>query len=71
MLAGPALWTGTCEVRARELAGAGQGSVAFVEYRGESLEHVWNAGCYLKRDRDVGRGDLGSESGGVIEQDLV
>jgi hypothetical protein len=58
-------------VRTRELAGAGQGSVAFVEYRGESLEHLWNAGCYLERDGDVGRGGLSSESDGVIEQDLV
>jgi hypothetical protein len=64
-------WARTGEVRAEELAGAGQGSVAFVEHLGESLEHMRNAGCYLERDGDVGRGGLGSEPGGVIEQDLV
>jgi hypothetical protein len=34
----------TNEVRAQELAGAGEGSVAFVEHRGEALEHVGDAG---------------------------
>jgi hypothetical protein len=58
-------------VGAYELAGAGQGGVGFVEHRGESLEHMRNAGCYLERDGDVGRGGLGSEPDGVVEQDLV
>ena len=34
------LWARTGKVRAQELAGAGEGGVAFVEHRGESLEHV-------------------------------
>jgi hypothetical protein len=29
-------------VRAQELSGAGEGGVAFVEHRGEPLEHVRN-----------------------------
>ena len=58
-------------MRAQELAGAGQGGVAFVEHRGEPLEHVRNAGCDLERDGDVGRGGAGGEPGGVVEEDLV
>jgi hypothetical protein len=58
-------------VRAQELAGAGQGGVAFVEHRGESLEHVWDAGRDFEPDGDIGRGGAGGESGGVVEEDLV
>ena len=58
-------------MRAQELAGIGQGSLAFVEHRGESLEHMRNSGCYLERDGDVGRGGAGGEPDGVVEQDLV
>ena len=65
------LGTRTAEVRAQELAGAGQCGVAFVEHRGEPLEHVRNAGCDLEGDGDVGRGGAGGEPCGVVEQDLV
>ena len=58
-------------MRAQELAGAGQGGVAFVEHRGESLEHVRDAGCDFERDGDIGRGGAGGEPGGVVEEDLV
>jgi hypothetical protein len=58
-------------VRAQELAGAGQGGLAFVEHRGESLEHVRDARCDFERDGDVGRGSACGESGGVVEEDLV
>jgi hypothetical protein len=58
-------------VREQELAGAGQGGLALVEYRGEPLEDVRNAGCDLEGDGDVGRGGVGSEPSGVVEQDLV
>jgi hypothetical protein len=58
-------------VRAQELAGAGEGGVAFVEHRGESLEHVRDAGCDFERDGDIGRCSTGGEFGGVVEEDLV
>jgi hypothetical protein len=41
------------EVREQELSGAGQGGLAFVEYRGEPLEDVRNAGCDLEGARDL------------------
>jgi hypothetical protein len=63
--------TRTSEVRAQELAGAGQGSVAFVEHRGEPLEHVRDAWCGFEPDGDVGHGGAGGEPGGVVEEDLV
>jgi hypothetical protein len=64
-------WKRTGEVRAQELAAAGQGGVAFVEHRGESLEHVRDARCDFEPDGDVGGGGLGGEPGGVVEEDLV
>jgi hypothetical protein len=64
-------WTRTSEVRAQELAGGGQGSVALVEHRGKPLEHVRDARCDFEPDGDIGRGCAGGEPGGVIEQDLV
>ncbi len=64
-------WTRTREVRAQELAGAREGGVAFVEHRGESLEHVRDARCDFECDGDIGRGGAGGESGGVVEEDLV
>jgi hypothetical protein len=64
-------WTRTSEVRAQELASAGQGGVAFVEHRGESLEHVRDARCDFERDGDVGRRGTRGESGRVVEEDLV
>jgi hypothetical protein len=65
------LWARTGEVRAQELAGAGQGRVAFGEHRGESLEHVRDAGCDFEPDGDIGRRGAGGESGRVVEEDLV
>ena len=64
-------WTRASEVRAQELAGAGQGGFAFVEHRGESLEHVRDARCDFEPDGDIGRRGTGGESGRVIEEDLV
>lgn len=64
-------WTRTREVRAQELAGAGQGGVGFVEHRGEPLEHVRDARCDFEPDGDIGRGGAGGEPGGVVEEDLV
>jgi hypothetical protein len=64
-------WTQTGEVRVQELAGAGQSSVAFVEHRGEPLEHVRDARCDFEPDGDVGRGGAGGEPGGIVEEDLV
>jgi hypothetical protein len=64
-------WTRTSEMRAQELASAGQGGVAFVEHRGEPLEHVRDARCDFEPDGDVGRGGAGGEPGGVVEEDLV
>jgi hypothetical protein len=58
-------------LRAQELAGAGQCSVAFVEHRGEPLEHGRDARCDFKPDGDIGRGGAGCEPGGVVEEDLV
>ena len=58
-------------MRAQELAGAGQGGVAFVEHRGECLEHVRDAGCDFDPDGDIGRRAMGGESCGVVEEDLV
>ena len=40
----------------QELAGASQGSVAFVEHRGEPLEHVRDARCDFEPDGDIGPG---------------
>ena len=68
---GSLLWARTGEVRAKELAGAGQGSVGFVEDRREALEHVRDAGCDFEPDGDLGRGGAGGKSGGVVEEDLV
>ena len=64
-------WTRTSEVCAQELAGAGQGGVAFVEHRGESLEHVRDARCDFERDGDIGRRGTRGEPGRVVEEDLV
>ena len=64
-------WTRTSEVRAQELAGAGQGGVAFVEHRGESLENVRDARCDFEPHGDVGPGGTRGEPGGVVEEDLV
>jgi hypothetical protein len=59
------------EMRTQERAGPGQGSVAFVEHRGEPLEHVRDAGCDFEPDGDIGRRGTGGESGRVVEEDLV
>jgi hypothetical protein len=58
-------------VRAQELAGARQSSVAFVEHRGEPLEHMRDFRCDFEPDGDIGCCGAGSEPGGVVKEDLV
>lgn len=65
------LWARTGEARAQEFAGAGEGCVAFVEHRGEPLEHVRDARCDFERNGDICRGGPRREPDSVVEQDFV